>query len=206
MRKRPQKVQNSSLGGIFTYQHSFGKGPGSATEEATFQTFIHYNIGNGSFLQSEGVTQINSGKGVRVVPVGLGIGKAWKYTSGATLSGFLEPQYSVWRRGAARRHGSSLAVSVSRFLLSLSSGTSDQYLRFSMKTARLSSVPPVSATMQSPILCRSLYRYDFELSSISTTTIVISSSWPFVDPVRDQARTFFSNRSTNCSAPRLCFS
>ena len=88
------------LGGIFTYQHSFGKGPGSATEEATFQTFIHYNIGNGSFLQSEGVTQINSGTGVRVVPVGLGIGKAWKYTSGATLSGFLEPQYSVWRRGA----------------------------------------------------------------------------------------------------------
>src|ERR1700735_3952230 len=72
------------LGGIFTYQHSFGKGPGSATEEATFQTFIHYNIGNGSFLQSEGVTQINSGTGVRVVPVGLGIGKAWKYTSGAT--------------------------------------------------------------------------------------------------------------------------
>ena len=88
------------LGGIFTYQHAFGKGSGSITEEATLQTFIHYNLGHGTFLQSEGVTQINSGTGVRVVPVGLGIGRAWKYSSGATFSGFLEPQYSVWRRGA----------------------------------------------------------------------------------------------------------
>jgi hypothetical protein len=87
------------LGGIFTYQHSFGKGPGSITEEATFQNFIHFNLGHGTFLQSEGATQINSGRGVRVVPVGLGIGRAWAYSSGATFSCFLEPQYSVWRRG-----------------------------------------------------------------------------------------------------------
>jgi hypothetical protein len=88
------------LGGIFTYQHSFGKGPGPITEEVTFQNLIHYNLVHGTFLQSEGATQINSGRGVRVVPVGLGIGRAWKYSSGATFSGFLEPQYSVWRRGA----------------------------------------------------------------------------------------------------------
>jgi hypothetical protein len=88
------------LGGIFTYQHSFGQGAGPITEEATFQTFIHYNLGRGTYLQSEGDTEINSGSGVRVVPVGLGIGKAWKYASGATFSAFVEPQYSVWRRGA----------------------------------------------------------------------------------------------------------
>lgn len=87
------------LGGIFTCQHSFGKGPGPLTEEASFQTFFHYNLGHGTFLQSEGNTLINSGAGVRVVPVGLGIGRAWRYSSGATFSAFLEPQYSVWRRG-----------------------------------------------------------------------------------------------------------
>jgi hypothetical protein len=88
------------LGGIFTYQHSFGKGDAPVTNEATFQTFFHWNIGGGAFLQSEGVTIFNRGPGVRVIPVGLGVGKAWKYKSGATFSGFVEPQYSVWRRGA----------------------------------------------------------------------------------------------------------
>ncbi len=89
------------LGGIFTYQHSFGKGDGPITEEATLQTFFHYNLrsGCGCYLQSEGVTMMNSGPGVRVVPVGLGMGKVWAYASGATVSAFIEPQYSVWRRG-----------------------------------------------------------------------------------------------------------
>jgi hypothetical protein len=116
------------LGGIFSYQHSFGNGPGSITEEATFQTFIHYSLGNGTFLQSEGVTQINSGSEVRVVPVGLGIGKAWKYSSGATFRAFLEPPYSVWRRGAGAPTWQLLAVPVSRFLLSVSPGASEQTL------------------------------------------------------------------------------
>jgi hypothetical protein len=87
------------LGGIFTYQHAFGSGDGPITQQATFQTFIHYNLGDGFYLQSEGVTAMNSGPGVRVVPVGLGIGKAWAYVSGRTFSAFVEPQYSVWRRG-----------------------------------------------------------------------------------------------------------
>jgi hypothetical protein len=87
------------LGGIFTYQHSFGKGTGPITQEATFQTFFHYNFHRGLYLQSEGTTIINSGAGVRVVPIGLGLGKVWTYASGGTFSAFLEPQYSVWRRG-----------------------------------------------------------------------------------------------------------
>jgi hypothetical protein len=88
------------LGGIFSYQHAFGRGNGPITQEATFQTFFHYNLRRGMFIQSEGNTIMNSGAGVRVVPIGLGMGKVWKYTSGRTLSAFVEPQYSVWRRGA----------------------------------------------------------------------------------------------------------
>jgi hypothetical protein len=88
------------LGGIFTYQHSFGNRAGPITQEATFQTLFHYNFHHGLYLQSEGTTIINSGSGVRVVPVGLGLGKVWAYASGGTFSAFLEPQYSVWRRGA----------------------------------------------------------------------------------------------------------
>jgi hypothetical protein len=87
------------LGGIFTYQHSFGKGGGPITQEATFQTLFHYNFRRGLYLQSEGTTIINSGSGVRAVPIGLGMGKVWTYVSGGTFSAFLEPQYSVWRRG-----------------------------------------------------------------------------------------------------------
>jgi hypothetical protein len=87
------------LGGIFTYQHSFGKGAGPSTQETTFQALFHYNFRRGLYLQSEGTTVINSGSGVRAVPVGLGMGKVWTYASGGTFSAFLEPEYSVWRRG-----------------------------------------------------------------------------------------------------------
>jgi hypothetical protein len=88
------------LGGIFTYQHAFGRGAGPITQQWALQQYFHYNLRSGMFLQSEGATVINSGRGPRAVPVGLGIGRVWKYGPGGTLSAFIEPQYSVWRRGA----------------------------------------------------------------------------------------------------------
>jgi hypothetical protein len=88
------------LGGILTYQHSFGRGAGPISSAATFQPFIHYNLRRGLYLQSEGLTVISSGSGARIIPVGFGLGKVWTYASGRTVSAFLEPQYSVWHRGA----------------------------------------------------------------------------------------------------------
>lgn len=106
------------LGGIFTYQHAFGRGQGPITQTANLQTLIHYNLRRGTYLQSEGTTVITSGAGVRAVPIGLGIGKVWARPSGGTVSAFVEPQYSVWRRGAQApgwQLFSGISVQIPRF-------------------------------------------------------------------------------------------
>jgi hypothetical protein len=87
------------LGGLFTYQHAFGKGPGAITQETTFQPFIHYNFHHGLYLRSTGLLVFNSGPGVKDIPVGLGFGKVWNFTDGKTINFYMEPQYSVWRSG-----------------------------------------------------------------------------------------------------------
>jgi hypothetical protein len=86
-------------GRIFTFQHAFGRGAGPITHEETFQPIIHYNLHSGLYLQSEGVMEFNSGSGIKAIPIGLGMGKVWKDSAGRTVSVWLEPQYSVWRRG-----------------------------------------------------------------------------------------------------------
>jgi hypothetical protein len=87
------------LGGLFTYQHAFGRGAGSITQETTFQPFIHYNFQHGLYLRSTGLLVFNSGSGVKDIPVGLGFGKVWNFADGKTINFYMEPQYSVWRSG-----------------------------------------------------------------------------------------------------------
>jgi hypothetical protein len=87
------------LGGLFTYQHAFGRGTGRITQETTFQPFIHYNFHHGLYLRSTGLLVFNSGSGVKDIPVGLGSGKVWNFADGKTINFYVEPQYSVWRSG-----------------------------------------------------------------------------------------------------------
>jgi hypothetical protein len=87
------------LGGLFTYQHAFGRGTGAITQETTFQPLIHYNFHHGLYLRSTGLLVFNSGPGVKDIPVGLGFGKVWNFADGKTINLYMEPQYSVWRSG-----------------------------------------------------------------------------------------------------------
>jgi hypothetical protein len=87
------------LGGLFTYQHAFGRGTGAITQETTFQPLIHYNFHHGLYLRSTGLLVFNSGSGVKDIPVGLGFGKVWNSADGKTINFYMEPQYSVWRSG-----------------------------------------------------------------------------------------------------------
>jgi hypothetical protein len=87
------------LGGLFTYQHAFGRGTGAITQETTFQPLIHYNFHHGLYLRSTGLLEFNSGSGVKDIPVGLGFGKVWNFANGKTINFYMEPQYSVWRSG-----------------------------------------------------------------------------------------------------------
>jgi hypothetical protein len=112
------------LGGLFTYQHAFGKGTGAITQETTFQPFIHYNFHHGLYLRSTGLLVFNSGSGVKDIPVGLGSGKVWNFADGKTINFYIEPQYSVWRSGVGAPGCSSSPGSTSSFPSTFNSGAS----------------------------------------------------------------------------------
>ena len=80
---------------LVAYQQAFD---GSA-RSLTVQPFLFYNLSNGFYLRSSGITTIDFGRQRAVVPVGLGLGRVSRLGDGNVLNMYLEPQYSVVQSG-----------------------------------------------------------------------------------------------------------
>jgi hypothetical protein len=76
-------------------QHAFD---GSA-RSLTIQPFLFYNLSDGFYLRSSGITTIDFGRQRAVVPVGFGLGRVKLLDNGNVLNMYLEPQYSVVQSG-----------------------------------------------------------------------------------------------------------
>src|SRR5260370_16763565 len=75
---------------LAAYQHTFdGK-----LQALTVQPLLFYNLVDGFYLRSTGISSFDLGKNA-VVPVGLGLGRVFELPSGASINTFIEPQYSV---------------------------------------------------------------------------------------------------------------
>ena len=80
---------------LVAYQQAFD---GSA-RSLTIQPFLFYNLTDGFYLRSSGITAIDFGRQRAVVPVGLGLGHVRRLADGNVLNLYLEPQYSVVQSG-----------------------------------------------------------------------------------------------------------
>ncbi len=79
---------------LASYQQTFdGK-----LQTLTVQPLLFYNLGDGFYLRSTGISSFDLGKNA-VVPVGLGLGRVFELPSGASINTFIEPQYSVVQSG-----------------------------------------------------------------------------------------------------------
>ncbi|HUH87469.1 MAG TPA: hypothetical protein VL003_05385 [Pusillimonas sp.] len=88
-------------GGLMTFQQSFaGDSDRDRVRMLTFQPALFYNLPNGYYLRSSAVWTFDLEQHTRHVPVGLGIGKVMKLGSKSTVNAFIEPQYSVEKKGA----------------------------------------------------------------------------------------------------------
>ncbi|WP_425069295.1 hypothetical protein [Reyranella sp.] len=83
------------LAALVAYQQAFD---GSA-RSLTIQPFLFYNLTDGFYLRSSGITAIDFGRQRAVVPVGLGLGRVRRLADGNVLNMYLEPQYSVVQSG-----------------------------------------------------------------------------------------------------------
>ena len=87
------------LGALVQYQSSFaGDSDRQHVESATFQPFIIHNLPKGWYLRSTGTWTWDLKNNTHYIPVGLGVGKAWKAGSNI-LNAFVEPQWTVERKG-----------------------------------------------------------------------------------------------------------
>jgi len=87
------------LGALAQYQRSFaGDSDRHSVETATFQPFIIHNLPKGWYLRSTGTWTYDLKNNTHYIPVGLGLGKAWKAGSNI-LNAFVEPQWTVERKG-----------------------------------------------------------------------------------------------------------
>lgn len=87
------------LGALVQYQSSFaGDHDRPHVESATFQPFIIHNLEKGWYLRSTGTWTFDLKNDTHYIPVGLGLGKAWKSGSNI-LNAFVEPQWTVERKG-----------------------------------------------------------------------------------------------------------
>lgn len=86
-------------GYLASWQHSFaGEGDRSAVNLATFQPFMFYQLGGGTYLRSAPIWAYNLHNDSYSVPLGLGIGQVVK--QGKTVYNFfIEPQGSIADRG-----------------------------------------------------------------------------------------------------------
>lgn len=64
----------------------------------TLQPLLFVNLSDGYYLRSTGIATFNLGVN-SVVPVGLGIGRAFERPNGRVVNVFVEPQYSVLQTG-----------------------------------------------------------------------------------------------------------
>lgn len=87
------------LGALAQYQRSFaGDSDRHSVETATFQPFIIHNLPKGWYVRSTGTWTYDLKNNTHYIPVGLGLGKAWK-AGGNILNAFVEPQWTVERKG-----------------------------------------------------------------------------------------------------------
>jgi hypothetical protein len=79
---------------LASYQQTFdGK-----LRTLTVQPLLFYNLGDGFYLRSSGISSFGLGKNA-VVPVGLGLGHVFELPTGTSINTFIEPQYSVVQSG-----------------------------------------------------------------------------------------------------------
>ncbi len=87
-------------GGLLTFQQSFaGDSDREKVKMATFQPALFYNLPNGFYLRSSGVWTFDLKNHTHHIPVGLGLGKVFK-PGKSVINVFIEPQYSVDKKGA----------------------------------------------------------------------------------------------------------
>lgn len=79
---------------LTSYQQSFD----GSLQTLTIQPLIFYNLDNGYYLRSSGISTFDLGRS-SVVPVGLGLGRVFEHPDGKVLNLFIEPQYSVVQTG-----------------------------------------------------------------------------------------------------------
>ncbi len=90
------------MGTLLTWQMSVaGKDDKPDVNLLTPQIFAMWQIGGGTYLRSTGIWSFNLENGQYNVPIGLGIGKAFK-SGGKIFNVFMEPQYSVYSWGAGQ--------------------------------------------------------------------------------------------------------
>lgn len=108
-----QRFQTLRLDGLVQYQSSFaGDSDRQHVETATFQPFVIHNLAKGWYLRSTGTWTFDLKNDTHFIPIGLGVGKVWK--SGANiLNTFVEPQWTVERKGMVYRNSLCLPVSTS---------------------------------------------------------------------------------------------
>jgi hypothetical protein len=75
------------LGGLITYQHSFGGGNGRPVQNnLQAQPFVIYNLPQGFYLRSTATWNFDLQRGNYYIPIGLGAGKIWNLPDGTAIS------------------------------------------------------------------------------------------------------------------------
>lgn len=95
-------VKDSSvgiLGGLVQWQKSFaGDSDRKNVETLTLQPFVFYNLPQGWYLRSSGIMNYNLETDDYYLPLGVGIGRAWKGQN-KIINTFIEPQWTVAHEG-----------------------------------------------------------------------------------------------------------
>lgn len=87
------------LGGLVQWQHSFaGQSQRETVHTATLQPFIIRNLPQGWYLRSTGTWTFDLQKNNYYIPLGLGVGKAWRVGKDI-FNAFVEPQWTVAHKG-----------------------------------------------------------------------------------------------------------
>lgn len=85
-------------GSLVTWQMNVG-GP-EDTHVATFQPFLFFQLGKGTYLRSSGIMTFDIENSLYNIPIGFGLGHAFKgATEGVVYNIFVEPQFSIYSKG-----------------------------------------------------------------------------------------------------------